>query len=156
MKAKKKTIHALWHTDNLALNGKKQKLFTYIKCWREKKGKQKTPLCHHSHLFTSEYQALWLTLNQGHCASKLPSPHSCQHKIWKHSIGMLLMVSSHKVKLIAAILRCNWWLQACFICKAPYLTGVAVKSLPHLSTSQREIGIDVSCQTETESLPKAT
>lgn len=26
-----------------------------------KKGKAKTPICYHSHLFTSEYQALWPT-----------------------------------------------------------------------------------------------
>lgn len=93
---------------------KKKKLFTYIKCWREKKGKQK-------HQFVTIHICLHLNIKfnglplyQGHCASKLPSPHSWKHEIWKHSIWILLMVSSHKVKLIAAILRCNRWLQACF------------------------------------------
>lgn len=117
MKAKKKTVGALWHSDNLPLNGKKKKkkkLFTYIKCWREKKGKQKHQfvtihICLHLNI-----KLYGLPLYQGHCASKLPSPHSWKHEIWKHSIWILLMVSNHKVKLIAAILRCNRWLQACF------------------------------------------
>lgn len=80
----------------------------------EKKGKQKHQfvtihICLHLNI-----KLYGLPLYQGHCASKLPSPHSWKHEIWKHSIWILLMVSSHKVKLTAAILRCNRWLQACF------------------------------------------